>query len=177
MKKIVVATDIHGSALRGRLIVDAFLKEGADKLILLGDVYYHGPRNPLPDGHAPMELAEVLNAVSDKIICVRGNCDADIDLMISDFEFHAPTVIRVGEKTLFLTHGHENVLAPEGTDVTLRGHFHVNSDDVVCGQRVLGISSASLPKCGCEPCYVLVSGDMVEYKRLLDGATEKIVKI
>ena len=170
MQKILVATDIHGSAERGRLIVDAFRKEGADKLVLLGDIYYHGPRNPLPAGHGPMELCGLLNEVKDDLICVRGNCDADVDLMISEFEFLGPTLLSAGGKRLFLTHGHESVCVPDEADAVLRGHFHVNSDEVVKGKRTLGIASASLPKGSSAASYAVIFDGQIVYKRLLDGA-------
>ena len=176
MEKIVVATDIHGSALRGKMVVDAFLKEGADKLILLGDIYYHGPRNPLPEGHNPMALAEVLNAVSDRILCIKGNCDAEVDSMISRFEFCPPRLINVGEKKFFLMHGHESVPVPSDADVVFRGHFHVNSCEGTA-PKILGLSSASLPKGGCEPCYAVVTESTVEYRNLLDGNTTKTLNI
>lgn len=177
MKKVVIATDIHGSAKMGKAVIDAFYKECADKLVLLGDVYYHGPRNPLPCGHGPMELCEALNAIKDDIICVRGNCDADVDLMISDFEFLSPITIEVGGKKLLLTHGHEGASVPSDADVVLRGHFHVNSEEVVGGKKVLGLSSASLPKGGCEACYAVVENGAVTYKRLSDGQTINVIKL
>ena len=171
MQKVVVATDIHGSASCGQQVLDAFYRENADALILLGDIYYHGPRNPLPEGHGPMQLAELLNGIADKLICVKGNCDAEVDAMISKFEFLAPHTVEVGDVSLFLTHGHECVEVPYWVDVVLRGHYHVNSDEKVDGMRVLGLSSASLPKGGCEPCYLVIEGGVAEYKKLSDATT------
>ena len=177
MKKIVVATDIHGSLSVGLEIIEAVKREGADALVLLGDLYYHGPRNPLPEGHGPMELSNELNKIADKIICVRGNCDADIDLMISEFPFRAPCCITVGKAKLFIKHGHESDTAPEDVVATLRGHFHVNSETEENGKRVLGIASASLPKDGCPRSYAVVADGELVYKTLDGGAVNGVVKL
>ena len=85
--KYFVATDIHGSYYWAKKVVEKFNDSGADKLVLLGDLYYHGPRNPLPEEYAPMKTAELFNGISDKIIAIRGNCDAEIDETISKFSF------------------------------------------------------------------------------------------
>lgn len=126
--KLIIASDLHGNARATKELVSIFEREGADKLILLGDLYYHGPRNPLPDGYAPKEVASMLNAIKDKLLVVRGNCDADVDLMISEFPFHPTLTLSVDGKKFFMSHG--NVYSPtaepaEPFDVMLYGHTHV----------------------------------------------------
>ena len=83
--KILIASDLHGSEFYTRALIEEADKRKAAKILLLGDLYYHGPRNPLPKGYAPMKVAELLNGNKDRIIAVRGNCDADVDCMISEF--------------------------------------------------------------------------------------------
>ena len=83
--KLLIASDIHGSALYTRQLLDAFALEGADRLVLLGDILYHGPRNDLPQGYAPKEVIELLNGIKDKILAVRGNCDTEVDQMVLSF--------------------------------------------------------------------------------------------
>ena len=77
--KWLIASDIHGSAYSCRKLIDCFVREGAERMLLLGDVLYHGPRNDLPRGYAPKEVAAMLNAMADRVLGVRGNCDAEID--------------------------------------------------------------------------------------------------
>ena len=83
--KLMIASDIHGSALYCRQMLDAYEREGADRLLLLGDILYHGPRNDLPEGYAPKEVIAMLNPVKDNLLCVRGNCDTEVDQMVLDF--------------------------------------------------------------------------------------------
>ena len=104
--KLFVATDIHGSAYYAERVVEKFKQSGADLLVLLGDVYNHGPRNPFPKDYAPMRVAELLNSVSSKVLAIQGNCDSEVDSMISDFTFVKNNVLPLGNRKLFLTHGH-----------------------------------------------------------------------
>lgn len=106
--KYLIAADIHGSAFYCEQLLERFHEEGADKLILLGDVLYHGPRNDLPFGYEPKKVIDMLNAISDKIFCIRGNCDCDVDQMVLRFPIMADyAMIPYGAKTIFLTHGHK----------------------------------------------------------------------
>ena len=107
--KYMIASDIHGSAYYCRAMLDAFEKEGADRLILLGDILYHGPRNDLPRDYAPKEVIAMLNAKKDALLCVRGNCDTEVDQMVLDFPILADyAVLDLGKKLLYLTHGHHH---------------------------------------------------------------------
>ena len=103
--KYLIAADIHGSAFYCEQLLERFQEEGADKLILLGDILYHGPRNELPFGYEPKKVIDMLNAISDKVFCIRGNCDCDVDQMVLRFPIMADyAMIPYGEKTIFLTH-------------------------------------------------------------------------
>ncbi|MCH5153189.1 MAG: phosphodiesterase [Clostridiales bacterium] len=148
--KLFIATDLHGSAFYTERVIDKFNKSNADMLILLGDVYNHGPRNPLPKDYAPMKVAEMLNAISAKVMSVQGNCDSDVDQMISKFPIVPHNIIPLGKRRLFLTHGHiynkHSLPMVSQGDVVVYGHFHVNDCTVVDGVYCINVSSASLPK-------------------------------
>lgn len=133
--------------------MEAASAEKPDQLILLGDLLYHGPRNPLPDGYDPARVAEMLNEVAERIVAVRGNCDSEVDQMMLDFPCLADyTLVLDGSMRLFCTHGHVHAPdspphLPEGT-IFLSGHTHVKTDDTRNGIRFVNPGSISLPKDG-----------------------------
>ena len=149
--KILIASDIHGSAKYCRELLSAFEREGAERLLLLGDILYHGPRNDLPDGYDPKETAVMLNAIKERIICVCGNCDSEVDGMVLDFPITAESVILyVGGKFIYATHGHkygEFDPPPHGRgDIILAGHTHVPKCGVHDGYVYMNPGSVSIPK-------------------------------
>ena len=173
--KWMIASDIHGSAYYCRLLLDAFGREQADRLLILGDLLYHGPRNPLPEGYAPMEVAHMLNSVSDRIICVHGNCDAEVDQMVLDFPITTERVIiPVGSRAIFALHGHINgeddpPLLNEG-DILLHGHTHIPAYEDRGSFIYCNPGSVSLPKGGSSRGYMLLTEDRLVWKTL-DGET------
>lgn len=165
--KYVIASDIHGSAKWCKSLLDAFNKEKADKLLLLGDILYHGPRNPLPDGYAPMEVAEMLNGIKDKIICVRGNCDCEVDQMVLEFNISSDYAEVFDGKRLVLSHGHRAVPPLTCNDIYLTGHTHVPLNAVEGdGYLHLNPGSVSLPKDGSDHGYILYSDGKFIFKKL-----------
>ncbi|MDR0386965.1 MAG: phosphodiesterase, partial [Treponema sp.] len=150
--KYLIASDIHGSAQAAEKIVGLYQNFNPDYLILLGDLLYHGPRNPLPDGHGPRKVVELLNSCKDAVIAVRGNCDAEIDRELLEFPCSDDyTLLADGDRTFFLTHGHryhEDYLpfALKPGAVFLSGHTHIwrlekRNNIVFCNP-----GSAALPK-------------------------------
>ena len=128
--KWLIASDIHGSAYWCRKLIEKYKEEKVDRLILLGDVLYHGPRNDLPEEYAPKQVIAMLNEIKDDILCVRGNCEAEVDQMVLDFPVLADyALIDLGEKMIYLTHGHvynESKVPPmKKGDILLHGHTHV----------------------------------------------------
>ena len=128
--KWLIASDIHGSAYWCRKLIEKYKEEKVDRLILLGDVLYHGPRNDLPEEYAPKQVIAMLNEMKDDILCVRGNCEAEVDQMVLDFPVLADyALIDLGEKMIYLTHGHvynESKVPPmKKGDILLHGHTHV----------------------------------------------------
>ena len=128
--KWMIASDIHGSEFYCRQLMEAYKAEGAERMLLLGDVLYHGPRNDLPEGYAPKKVIEMLNAMKDEILCVRGNCEAEVDQMVLSFPVLADyALLPVGKRLVYVTHGHiynEKNLPPlKYGDILLHGHTHV----------------------------------------------------
>ncbi|MBP3910488.1 MAG: phosphodiesterase [Niameybacter sp.] len=149
--KYIIFSDIHGSASRTKKVLEIFEKEQCDKMIILGDVLYHGPRNDLPEGHGPKEVVTLLNHYKDRIICVRGNCEAEVDQMVLEFAcMETYTRIIEGERTLFATHGHhynpEKLPMLKAGDVFLYGHTHLWELSEKEGIRICNPGSISLPK-------------------------------
>ncbi|MCW8331630.1 phosphodiesterase [Photobacterium sp. SDRW27] len=129
--KLFFASDIHGCAESTKIMLETFEQSGAEHLILLGDVLNHGPRNALPSGYAPIEVAELLNPYGDRITAVRGNCDSDVDQMLLDFPMMADynLVLLPNGRRLFLTHGHlyhaDKHPRLRAGDVIVSGHTHL----------------------------------------------------
>lgn len=151
--KLLIASDIHGSAYWCGRLMEEIRREDPDRILLLGDLLYHGPRNDLPRDYAPKKVIPMLSAVKEKILAVRGNCDAEVDQMVLPFPCMADYAqLLVDEKTFYLTHGHHaapNSLPPlPGGSIFLSGHTHVKLDETVGGVRCLNPGSVSIPKDG-----------------------------
>ena len=169
----MIASDLHGSAYYTEELVDAFRREGADRLLLLGDILYHGPRNALPLGYDPKKVIAMLNPLADKITCVRGNCDAEVDQMVLDFPLMADyQTVTVEDQLLFLTHGHlydgQNPPPVQSGDIVLQGHTHVP----LCrhnpgGWWELNPGSVSIPKEDSPHSYLLLKDGTFYWKTLL----------
>ncbi len=128
--KWLIASDIHGSGQYCKALLDVYKKEKADRMLLLGDILYHGPRNDLPNGYAPKAVITLLNEYRNDILCVRGNCDTEVDQMVLDFPIMADyAILDVGKRMVFATHGHrwneENLPALHNGDILLHGHTHI----------------------------------------------------
>lgn len=162
--KLLIASDIHGSAYWCRKLLEVYQQEQPDKLVLLGDILYHGPRNDLPREYAPKAVISMLSPLAEKILCVRGNCEAEVDQMVLPFPCMAPySQLLVEDKTFYLTHGHHenprNLPRLNPGDVFLSGHTHVKEDILVEGVRCLNPGSVSIPKDGSHSCLVYDKGE------------------
>ena len=173
--KLIIASDIHGSARWCAELLSAFETEGADKLVLLGDLLYHGPRNDFPDDYSPRKVFAMLNSIKDKLTCVRGNCDSEVDQMVLEFPIMADyALIDHNGKTLFLTHGHLfNADMPpllKKGDVLFNGHFHTPENRILeNGVSYANCGSVSLPKEGYPHSYILIDGNVMYWKDLETG--------
>lgn len=171
--KIMIASDIHGSAYYCKKMLEAYKKENAEKLLLLGDILYHGPRNDLPEDYAPKEVIEMLNPIADEILCVRGNCDTEVDQMVLDFPVLAEyAILYVDGKMIFATHGHKfNPANPpkiKKGDVLLNGHTHIPAFEVTENFTYVNPGSVSIPKKNSEHGYILLEDNTLKWKSL-DG--------
>ncbi|MBE6730610.1 MAG: phosphodiesterase [Ruminococcaceae bacterium] len=172
--KYFIASDIHGSAYYCEKMLEAYKEEKADKLILLGDILYHGPRNDLPEGYAPKKVIEMLNPLKDEIICVRGNCDAEVDQMVLNFPIMADyALLPVGKKTVFITHGHkfnkENLPAIKKGDILLHGHTHVPVCEEYENFTYINPGSVSIPKENSGHAYMTLEGNEFVWKTFKGG--------
>ena len=162
--KLVIASDIHGSAFWCRKLLDLCEKEQPDHLILLGDILYHGPRNDLPRDYAPKQVIPMLGQWAEKILCVRGNCEAEVDQMVLNFPCLSEySQLMADGKVFYLTHGHHKnpqdlPVLPQGS-IFLYGHTHVKFDQVVGGIHCLNPGSVSIPKDGSNSCMVYENGE------------------
>lgn len=158
--KLMIASDIHGSSCYCRQMLEAYKKEAADRLLLLGDILYHGPRNDLPAGYAPKEVISMLNEVKQELLCVRGNCDTEVDQMVLEFPIMAEyCFLEIDGKTMFATHGH--VFHPDAPpmlkpgDILLNGHTHVPACRDMGAFWYLNPGSVSIPKEGSPHGYIV----------------------
>ena len=179
--KWIIASDIHGSAHWCEKLVTAFEREGADRLMLLGDILYHGPRNPLPEGYAPAQVAAMLNEISHSICCVQGNCDSQVDQMVLDFPIMADyALLSHGDKLIYFTHGHihssEQPPKLKNGDILVHGHTHLSVMEDCGYYTYLNPGSVSLPKEGCPHSYLVFEDGVFTWKDM-DGESFKSFEI
>lgn len=179
--KLFFISDIHGSIHFLEKAISRFKEENASHIVILGDELYHGPRNPLPEGYSPKEVAALLNSYSSRIIAVRGNCDCEVDEMVLSFPLASTySFILYNGKRLFLTHGHvynEQNLPPlcDG-DVFFYGHTHIPVAKKQGGITIINPGSISLPKENNPHTYGVLEGDIFTIK-CLDGKAFKQIQI
>ena len=169
---IMIASDIHGSAHYCGEMMAAFEREKPDKLLLLGDLLYHGPRNNLPGEYDTKKTAEMLNSIAGKVMCVRGNCDSEVDQMMLNFPIMAEyCLLYVKGRVIFATHGHifgyDNLPALSEGDILLHGHTHIPAWEEF-GKRNVYINpgSVSIPKNNSAHSYMILTDEMISWKEL-----------
>lgn len=173
--KYLIAADLHGSAYFCRALLAAFERERASRLLLLGDILYHGPRNDLPREYLPGEVISMLNQQKNRILAVRGNCDTEVDQMVLEFPILADyCLVAAGERMLFATHGHRfhrDSLPPLiPGDILLYGHTHVPAWERLGEIWCLNPGSLSIPKEGSRHSYMTFDGETFLWKDLETGA-------
>jgi putative phosphoesterase len=179
--KWLIASDIHGSAYYLEKLLKAVEKENPDKILLLGDILYHGPRNDLPKGYDPKRVIDMLNNIADSILCVRGNCDSEVDQMVLSFPILADyAVITYGKKLIYATHGHvynnQNLPPIKKGDILLCGHTHVPVAEEYDTHIYLNPGSVSIPKENSENSYMIFEDGTFTWKNL-EGKEYKEYKI
>ena len=170
--KFLIASDIHGSAYYCEQLLQAFEREQAARLLLLGDILYHGPRNDLPRDYAPKKVIPMLNGMADIILCVRGNCDTEVDQMVLTFPILADyAVLQAGERLVYVTHGHQfNTKTPPPLcqgDVLLHGHTHIPAWEPFGRKNLyLNPGSVSIPKNDTTHGYMTLENGVFTWKTL-----------
>lgn len=161
MKNLIIS-DIHGSEDALVEVLKLYNRKEFDKIIICGDILYHGARNPLPEGHNPKGVIEILNSLKGSIIAVKGNCESEVDQMVMEFPVMGEySYYKVGKRTIFITHGHS--IGPDSTpplnlgDIFLSGHTHIPMAEKRNGINLLNPGSISLPKGGYDPSYGILT--------------------
>ncbi len=169
--KLMFASDIHGSAYYCDKIKEIYKKEKSDKLILLGDLLYHGPRNDLPKEYNPKKVVEILNSMREEILCVRGNCDCEVDQMVLDFPILADYIfLYLDDKGVLITHGHkynsQNLPPMKKGDILIHGHTHIQAFETHTNYIYINPGSVSIPKNGNENSYMTYDDKTFKIKNL-----------
>lgn len=178
--KWLIASDIHGSKYYCDKMISAYRREKADKMLLLGDILYHGPRNDLPKDYEPKAVIEMLNSMKDDILCVRGNCDTEVDQMVLEFPILADyCILSEGNKMIFATHGHNyneaNLPPLHKGDVLLHGHTHVPKCTEYENYTYINPGSISIPKEESWHGYIIYEDGRFVWKDL-DGNEKMVTK-
>ncbi len=169
--KLMFASDIHGAADCCEKMLKRFDEERAEKLFLLGDILYHGPRNDLPADYAPKKVIAMLNERKNRLLCVRGNCDTEVDQMVLEFPIMAEyALLYLDGRTVFLTDGHKfNTDNPPHLgdgDILLHGHTHVQTIDESRNYTYMNPGSVSLPKNGMPKSYMIYEDGVFSLREL-----------
>lgn len=180
--KLMIASDIHGSAFYCEKMIEAYRKENGDRLLLLGDILYHGPRNDLPEDYAPKEVIAMLNYMKEELLCVRGNCEAEVDQMVLDFPVMAdycflelPGSNKEDMVNVLATHGHvynqKNLPPMKNGDILLCGHTHIPACDQITHESnkkcwYLNPGSVSIPKEDSQHSYMIYENGIFRWKNM-----------
>jgi putative phosphoesterase len=169
--KLMIASDLHGSAYYCEQLFHAMEREQPDRLLLLGDLLYHGPRNDLPRGYAPKQVLQMLNEHKHQIFCVRGNCDTEVDQMVLEFPIMADYCLLYENNTLiFATHGHQyNTKTPpllQNNAILLHGHTHIPAWEEHGSYTYLNPGSVSIPKENSPHSYLMLEDGVFTWKDL-----------
>lgn len=180
--KLLIASDIHGSAKYCQMVFERFAQEGAERIILLGDLLYHGPRNDLPEEYNPKKCIQLYNEHASKILAVRGNCDAEVDQMVLNFPIMADYgALELEGKLVYITHGHlageEKPLPFAENSILLCGHTHVPKIAEHETFTYLNSGSAAIPKENSPHSYMVYDKGTFTWKNLVDGSAFMEYKI
>ena len=168
--KYIIASDIHGSAQYARLFARRVEEENPDKVILLGDLLYHGARNALPGEYNTLETAAILNGMKEKLLCVRGNCDSEVDALVLEFPIGAEyCILPIGNRTAILTHGHKTPAVLKKGDILINGHYHVPAFEERENCTYVNCGSVSIPKQNSPHSYLVLEGENLRWKDVQTG--------
>lgn len=170
--KLLIASDIHGSSYYCAKLLERFEKENADKLLLLGDLLYHGARNALPRDYSTLKTAELLNGVKNSILCIKGNCDSEVDTLVLEFPVEADfAYFMLGKNNAIAAHGHKTPALLKKEDLLFNGHFHVPAFEKREYCVYVNCGSVSIPKESSPHSYLIATEDTLEWKDVETGKT------
>lgn len=177
--KIIFFSDLHGSEYYTKKAINLYQKEEGNTMVLLGDLLYHGPRNPLPEEYNPKGVIELLNSYKKEIIAVRGNCDSEVDQMVLEFPMMADYIYIINEQLkIFATHGHlwnaEKKPLLNKKDILIHGHTHIPVAELNEDIFVLNPGSMSLPKNNFPPTYGILNKNKFAIKNLEGSIVKEI---
>lgn len=177
--KLMIVSDIHGSAYWCKAMLSAFKREAAQRLVLLGDILYHGPRNNLPQDYAPKEVISMLNLLKGRILCVRGNCDTEVDQMVLDFPIMGDYGVVLADKRVFyISHGHiynrQNMPPLSEGDILIMGHTHIPAREVWGDNIYINPGSVSIPKNGSPHSYITYEDGLFLWKDMEGEVYDKL---
>ena len=175
--KYLIVSDIHGSKFYTEKLLKIIETEKPDKIINLGDFYYHGPRNPLPEEYNPMEVSKIFNSLKDKLIAIKGNCDAEVDEMISEFKFKNSYIFSVSGKKVFASHGQKYNIdnyPNQDFDIMLYGHFHTGFIKQENNKIFANPGSLSLPKNNTPRSYLIINNNEITLKDIENNIIQNI---
>lgn len=169
--KLMIASDIHGSYEYCKKLIEQYKIEKADRLVLLGDILYHGPRNDLPSEYSPKSVIDILNPLKNDILCVRGNCDTEVDQMVLDFSVLSEyAFLCVDNLTIYIAHGHrvdsEFLSRLNQNDILICGHTHIPACEKKEDHMYLNPGSVSIPKNGSQHSYMIYENGTFFWKNL-----------
>lgn len=168
--KLMIASDIHGSSYYCEKLLERFQEERADKLLLLGDLLYHGARNALPREYSTLKTAELLNGVKDRILCVKGNCDSEVDTLVLEFPVEADfAYFLFGGRNAIAAHGHKTPAYLKKGDLLFNGHFHVPAYKERENHTYINCGSVSIPKEDSPHSYLVAEDKELVWKDVETG--------
>lgn len=174
--KYLIISDIHGSYYYLEKVINNFNNNNFDKLIILGDILYHGPRNDLPKGYEPKKVVTLLNQYKDRIIAIKGNCDAEVDEMVLDFPLHDKLILKLNDKNILLIHGqhlkfNQEDVIDQNINFIFYGHYHIYGFKNISNIVYINPGSVSLPKEKINHTYIIFDKKNILIKDLLDDKT------
>lgn len=172
--KYLIFSDLHGSAKAAEFIANKFVDEKCDMMICLGDVLYHGPRNDLPEYYSPKQVIQILNPFADKIICIQGNCDAEVDQMVLNFKFYKSKNMLINGKKCHLEHGHHLDMYTNKPNVVLFGHTHISMLEFDAATLYLNPGSITISKNKTLESYILWDKNKITLFDIKDNILKEV---
>ena len=172
--KYLIVSDIHGASDSAQAISDVFLEEKCDLILCLGDILYHGPRNDLPNHYCPKNVIKILNPLKDKIVAIKGNCEAEVDQMVLDFKINDFIDMDLNGFNAHLEHGHHLDEYKGNPDIVLYGHTHIPDKTIKNKTLFFNPGSITLPKANSKRSYAILEKNIIKMYDINNNLIDKI---